>query len=267
MHRQMLAIALTAFMTARVFAQSTANLVAAPPTAIAALPVVEIPAGTKILLDLRSAVNTKSARAGDGVYAVSSFPVVVGSKVLLPTGVFVQGVIDDVVRPGRVKGRAQVHLHFTSMIFPNGQVVMIPGVINSMPGSDGPRVKDAEGTVEQAGSKGKDAGTIARTTAAGAEIGTIAGAATGGLGRGLLLGAATGGIIGLVATLLTRGNDISIPQGTPIEMVLQRPLELQPVAAGGAGTAPSYSPSVSQPKPMLKDKPYSVRCPTGAECN
>ena len=34
-----------------------------------------VPAGTKVLLQLRSSVNTKSARPGDGVYLSSTFPV------------------------------------------------------------------------------------------------------------------------------------------------------------------------------------------------
>jgi len=39
-----------------------------------------VPAGTKVLLQLRSALNTKSAKAGDGVYLASTFPVVVGKQ-------------------------------------------------------------------------------------------------------------------------------------------------------------------------------------------
>ena len=78
-----------------------------------------VPAGTKVLLQLRSAVNTKSAQPGDGVYLASTFPVVVGSRVLIPAGVYVQGVVDRVQRAGRVHGRAQLDMHFTSMTFPN----------------------------------------------------------------------------------------------------------------------------------------------------
>ena len=47
-------------------------------------------------------MNTKSARAGDGVYLASAFPVVVGNRVMIPSGVFVQGVVDRVVRAGRM---------------------------------------------------------------------------------------------------------------------------------------------------------------------
>ena len=59
-----------------------------------------VPAGTKVLLELRSAINTKSAKAGDGVYLSSTFPVVVGSRVMIPNGVYVQGVVDRVQRGG-----------------------------------------------------------------------------------------------------------------------------------------------------------------------
>ena len=116
-------------------------------TPIPAKPTYTVPAGTKVLLSLRSAINTKSARPGDGVYLASTFPVVVGTRVMIPAGVYVQGVVDSVVRAGRVKGRAQLNLHFTSIIFPNGTVVEIPGIINSLPGSS-KRTVDKEGKVE-----------------------------------------------------------------------------------------------------------------------
>ncbi len=158
---------------------SNANAPASTQTATAQGKSTEIPAGTKVLLGLKSAVNTKTAKPGDGVYLSSSFPVVVNGQVAIPAGVYVQGVIDQVTRPGRVKGRAAVRMHFTSMIFPNGSVVNIPGVVNSLPGSDGPKVQEDEGTIQQASNKGKDLGTMAQGTIDGASIGTIGGAVAG----------------------------------------------------------------------------------------
>lgn len=199
----------------------------ATPSPAAAPQTYTVPAGTKILLSLKSAINTKSAQQGDGVYLVSSFPVVGNARVMVPVGVYVQGVVDRVQRPGRVKGRAQLDLHFTTMIFPNGQVVEVPGVLNSLPGSDGPKVKGNEGTVEQAGNKGRDVGNVLKGAAIGAEGGVIGGAATGDLAKGVGYGSLAGAAAGTIYTLFTRGNDIVIPQGTPVEMVLQRPLVLQ----------------------------------------
>lgn len=121
-----------------------------------------VPAGTKVLLQLRSSINTRSARAGDGVYLASTFPVVVGNRVMIPAGVYVQGVVDRVERAGRVKGKAQLDMHFTSIIFPNGSVVEIPGMVNSLPGARKQEVKDdGEGTIEQDSDKGRNAGKVA----------------------------------------------------------------------------------------------------------
>ncbi len=227
-----------------------------------------VPAGTKVLLQLRSAINTKSAKPGDGVYLASTFPVVVGNRVMIPAGVYVQGVVDRVARAGRVKGRAQLDMHFTSIIFPNGSVVEVPGMVNSLPGAKNQTVKDdGEGTVEQAGNKGRNAGTVAEIAIpTGGTIGSI-----GGLGSGHPL---AGGIAGVgaglaamgLATLFTRGADVDIQSGTQVEMVLQRPLILEDEnlsAAGASEMAPALVPSANQPKPVQKPRRVRVMCPPG----
>ncbi len=228
-----------------------------------------VPAGTKVLLSLKSAINTKTAQQGDGVYLISSFPVVGSSQIMIPVGVYVQGVVDRVVRPGRVKGRAQLDLHFTTMIFPNGSVVEVPGVLNSLPGSDGAKVKDSEGTVEQAGSKGRDVGNVLKGAAIGAEGGVIGGAASGDVAKGVGYGSLAGAAAGAIYTLFTRGNDIVIPSGTSVEMVLQRPLVLQQSQLAGVDEAHGQAQMVpaSQQQPMQKPK-QRILCPFGSPgCN
>jgi hypothetical protein len=224
---------------------------------------VTVPAGTKVLLSLKSGINTKTAQQGDGVYLISSFPVIGSSQVMIPVGVYVQGVVDRVVRPGRVKGRAQIDLHFTTMIFPNGSVVEVPGVLNSLPGSDGPKVKDSEGTVEQAGNKGRDAGNIAKGAAIGAEAGVLGGAASGDVLKGVGYGSLAGAAAGAIYTLFTRGNDIVIPSGTSVEMVLQRPLVLQQaqLAGNNQGNGQAQMVPASQQQPMRKQR---ILCPFGS---
>ena len=234
------------------------------PQAIAASPAlshtVVVPAGTKVLLALRSGVNTRSAQPGDGVYLSSTFPVVVGNRVAIPAGVYVQGVVDRVQRAGRVKGRAAVSMHFTTMIFANGSVVEIPGVLDSLPGATDAKVKDAEGNVQQAGSKGKDAGTIARGAEAGAGVGAIGGAIGGSPLAGAGYGAIAGGLTGLVYTLLTRGNDVNLEQGQTVEMVLQRPLTLTAVNLSNE-SGPAMEPSAQRPMP--KPVHNHMLCPPG----
>lgn len=224
-----------------------------------------VPAGTKVLLQLRSAVNTKSAKAGDGVYLASTFPVVVGNHVLIPAGVYVQGVVDRVARAGHMKGRAQLDMHFTSMIFPNGSVVEIPGLVNSLPGASKQSVKDdGEGTIEQQSDKARNMGKVAEVTVpAGTTGGAIGGAMGGHPIAGTLGGMGAGLAAAGIVALFTRGADVNIDAGTQVEMVLQRPLMLeQENLSSGAGT-PALVPSADQPKPMEKPNRAHVLCPPG----
>lgn len=227
-----------------------------------------VPAGTKVLLQLRSAVNTRSAKPGDGVYLASTFPVVVGNRVMIPSGVYVQGVVDRVVHPGRVKGKAQLDMHFTSIVFPNGSVVEIPGVVDSLPGAKKQTVENnGEGTIQQDGDKGRNAGEAAKIAIpTGAGVGAIGGAAAGHPISGGVIGLGAGlATVGLVS-LFTRNADVDIPSGTQLEMVLQRPLILEQenlAAEGASGTVPALVPVANQPKPIEKPRRVDVLCPPG----
>jgi type IV secretion system protein VirB10 len=247
--------------------QPAAAPAAQPTTAPAPDPkIINIPAGTKVLLEVRSAINTKSARPGDGVYLSSTFPVVVGNRVVIPSGVYVQGVVDSIVRPGRGMGakRAQLNMHFTSMIFPNGSVVEIPGVVNALPGAEHQKVNGDEGTIEQDGGSNKahNAGETAKVAVpTGATIGSIGGLEAGHPLAGGLEGAAAGLAAAGIVALFTRGADVNIPSGTQVEMVLQRPLEVQEANINGPT---SLVPASSQQQPLPKPARQQILCPAGS---
>jgi hypothetical protein len=242
------------------------------PAAASAQQTYTVPAGTKILLQLRSAINTKSAHPGDGVYLQSTFPVVVGNRVMIPNGVYVQGVVDRVQRASHEKGKAELDMHFTSIIFPNGSVVEIPGVVDNLPGASKQSVKkDGEGTIQQDPDKTRNAGEVAKISVpTGAGVGSIAGLGSGhplagglaGIGAGL----ATAGLV----SLFTRGADVNIESGTQVEMELQRPLILEEenLATGAVGTATPLVPAPDQQKPIAKPAHTRVLCPPGGlGCN
>ena len=180
---------------------------------------ITLPAGTKIPLALKHAITTKSAHEGDAVYAETTFPVVVSDHIVIPAGCYVQGTISNVKRAGRVKGRAEVLVHFNTLIFTNGYTVLLPGAIDNVPGIETGKMKDKEGTIQGDSSKGKDAATIAQAAGMGGLIGA---AADGGKGAGI--GGAAGGVIGLATVLLTRGPDVRLEAGSTMETVLERPI-------------------------------------------
>lgn len=181
-----------------------------------------IPAGTKIPLLLKQAISTRNAREGDAVYAETAFPFVVNDRMLVPAGTYIQGKISHVERAGRTKGRAEILMHFTSMIYPSGYTVMLPGSVENMPGADKTSMKDSEGTVRQ----DSDTGKKVEDAAKGGAIGTMGGATAGGLATGSLNGARVGAGLGAAAgvawALLKRGNDVRLDAGTSIEMEIQR---------------------------------------------
>src|SRR5438477_6640823 len=98
-------------------------------------PGISLPAGTLIPLRLAQGISTKSAKIGDAVYAETVFPITANDRIVIPAGTYVQGRISEIKRPGRVKGRAEFLMHFTTMIFKSGYTVMLPGGVENVPGS------------------------------------------------------------------------------------------------------------------------------------
>ncbi len=182
---------------------------------------VVIPAGTRVPLSLKQAISTKNAREGDPVYAETTFPFVANERVLIPAGTYIQGKISHVEKAGRSKKRAELLIHFTSMIYPSGYTVMLPGYIQNTPGADDKSVKDKEGTIQQDKDTGKRVEDAAKGAAVGGTVGSIGGLAAGGMN-----GARYGGLAGIAGgvawALLKHGPEVKLEVGTSLEMEIQR---------------------------------------------
>ncbi|HWZ79433.1 MAG TPA: hypothetical protein VNX87_23025 [Candidatus Sulfotelmatobacter sp.] len=187
--------------------------------------VAVIPSGTKVPLLLAQAISTKNAREGDPVYAQTAFPFVLNDHILIPAGTYIQGKIMHTEQAGRSKKRAELLIHFTSMIYPSGYTVMLPGSINNTPGADDKGVKDSEGTIQQDKDTSKRVEDAAKGAAVGGTVGSIGGLAAGGLN-----GARYGGLAGIAGgvawALLKHGPEVKLPVGTSIEMEIQRDVKV-----------------------------------------
>src|SRR5579859_149239 len=204
-------------------AQSTLTPDPSAPAVESEKPMLTIPAGTRIPLSLKQAISTKTAKDGDPVYAITAFPFVVNERVVVPAGTYIQGKITRAQRGGHIKGRAEVLIHFTSMIYPNGYTVMLGGSVENTPGAEKTTMKDKEGTIRQ----DSEAGRKAKSAAEGASTGAVIGAVTNG-GKGAGIGAGIGGVAGLAVAMLSRGADVRLEPGTSIEMEIQREVSVDP---------------------------------------
>jgi hypothetical protein len=175
-----------------------------------------VPKGTVIPIQLVAKLSTKTLKEGDGVYAMTIFPVTLNNEIVIPVGSSVKGKVTQVQRPGKVAGKAALALSFQILILPSGSTIPLYA---SLAGSSD-ATSNEEGTLQGDSSKAEDVGTIAKTTSVSAGIGGIANGR-----RGAGVGAAGGAAAGLAAVLLTRGKDLVLERGATLEIVLDRPLE------------------------------------------
>jgi len=171
-------------------------------------PDLTVPLGTRVLLTLIGGVSTKHAKEGDRVYLQTAVPVAVSGQVVVPRGSDVAGTITRVKPAGKVAGKGELFIRFDSLILPNGVSrdfhARPPGSEGQVPGNG--RSADPRAVMVGAGM--------------GASIGAIA--------RGLPGMAVGGGAGALAGVLLSRNQDVVLPPGTHVEMVLDRDLVFHP---------------------------------------
>jgi hypothetical protein len=167
---------------------------------------VTIPAGTELSLDLATVVASDASKVEDAVRATLREAVRVGNDIVIPAGAELTGVVTEVERSGRVKGRARVAYAF-HQIAANGHSY---------------RMETAPVTHEAEATKSEDATKIGVGAGAGALIGGILGG-----GGGAAKGAAIGGAAGTGAVLATRGKEVRLEPGTPVSATLASPLTVR----------------------------------------
>jgi len=166
---------------------------------------VTLPSGTALRLRLQSSVASDRSRVEDGVRAELREAVVVDGATVLPAGTEVTGVVTDVARSGRVKGRARIAYRFNSLHYAGDHYDVSTALLSHQ----------AEAT------KGEDATKIAVGAGAGAAVGAVLGG-----GSGAVKGAAIGGAAGTGAVLATRGKEIRLGPGARVTTRLTAPLTI-----------------------------------------
>jgi hypothetical protein len=164
-----------------------------------------IPAGTKLDIELTSAVSSESASVGDTVAASLSRPITVDGVETLPAGSTIKGSVAEVKAAGKVKGRASLALAFTNVVA-HDEVYPI----------------DARFEIVAPATKKKDAQKIGIPAAGGAIVGGILGG-----GKGAAIGAAIGGGAGTTAVLMTPGEEVRLPRGTSIHVTTTKAVDVK----------------------------------------
>jgi hypothetical protein len=180
----------------------------------------EIPQGTHTLLRMVNSLNTRTAKEGDYVYLRTATPIVAEGQIVVPAESYVQGVVSKSVRPGKVKGRAELAIRIETLTLASGQVIHI---------APHPQSVDAEGTgqhvdaskeheIQQGSDTGRDAARIGEFGGAGAAIGGLSERSWSAAG----IGAGAGAAVGTAIVLLTRGHEVELHSGATMDVVFER---------------------------------------------
>jgi hypothetical protein len=178
-----------------------------------------VPNGTHFLVRLDDELSTAKHRVNKKFEAKTLEPLEASNGNILPSGAKIQGHVSR-VEPAGLTGRARIWLTFDDIDTHHGRLPLVAEV-SSVPGDFGVKPGESkEGEIEARTSKGT---RDLEAAAAGAAIGATAGAAHG--GKGAAVGAAVGGIAGFVASS-GFGQELDLPKGTKLDLVLDRPLYL-----------------------------------------
>jgi hypothetical protein len=183
----------------------------------------EIPKDTHVLLKMVNSISTRTAQEGTQVYMRTASPISDGTNIIVPVGSYVQGTVILAKRSAKVAGRAQLAIRLEVLTLPGGKTLKFSPHVSSIDDAETTqKVVNNEGKIQQGSSVGKDAERIAILAGTGAGIGGVADRSWTGAG----IGAGAGSAVGLATTLLTRGREVELRQGSSLDVVFDRPLSV-----------------------------------------
>lgn len=170
-------------------------------------PVIIIPRDTEIILELDESIDTERNREGDKFTARIVSPVEIA-------GARIEGHIDKVIKPGRLKRRSELLLSFDRLIVTERRWTNFDAIVTEVLPVKGDNVKtvDDEGTAIGKSSLKGDLTKVGISTGAGAGIGLIGGPV------GMAVGAGVGAAFGVGAVVIERGKHIKLNQAQQLRI-------------------------------------------------
>lgn len=184
---------------------------------------VSVPAGVVLPVVTTQDLASNTLTQGQLVQLAIGSDFYYDNKLIAPAGSTVSGTVTTCSKAkyGSINGKLKIT--FTQITTPQGVQIPINGVI-----------KTSDGTgLLVGGTKMDVTKEYAKDAAAGAAIGALSGVvfgalAGGSVGQGAALGTAVGAGGGLVKGGATKGNDVSIPSNSSVDIILTQPITVQP---------------------------------------
>lgn len=262
-----------------------------PPPAGQAGGMFTVPAGTKLPLGLLRPISVRSSDPVADVYLQITFPVTVGSQMMIPPGAYIQGVIQKTIPRPRGSAGPGFEMRFANLIFPTGYTVPIAGTVSVL-----------RTTAHALPPNDTEAQPVAALTAAEStpltlsrlEINPTSGmpllamaafgvtlqqppplpplppfpkSPFGDTPRNIFIGLGVAAALGTVLAIALnhRGrNDLNLETGTPLEMILLSPLQLDPDRVMAAVRQYSAQIAIAPPEIVQPPKPPQMCYDSGS---
>ena len=202
--------------------------------------VLSVPPGENLVLELKSPLNSKTARKGDVADFSTTSEVLVGAQVAIPRGTTVHATVTQAKKAGSLT-KPHLQLQFNEIVLADGTHKPLSADLMR------------SGFLQAKGerSKAQTARTIAISAAPPAIIGGILGGA-----QGAAQGAAIGAAVGAVMVLMQHGPDLDFPAGMQFEIELTKPLDVPLLPQLQLAASPP--PLLTQAGPVPTEDPKSV---------
>jgi type IV secretion system protein VirB10 len=170
--------------------------------------IIIIPRDTELIIEIQQELSTERNRAGDTFTAriVSPYEI---------EGATIEGRIERITKPGRIKRRAEMLLSFDRIVLSEDRWSNFSAIVTEVVPVKGDNVKtvDGEGTAIGKRSVKDDAIKIGASTGAGLGIGALTGGPV-----GAAVGASVGAAFGVGAVVIERGKDIKLNQNQQLRI-------------------------------------------------
>ena len=187
--------------------------------------VVTVPAGQIMPGYVPAPISSEFASVGQSVSLTLGSDFCYNGNMIAPAGSTVVGTVIEATRAKRGSINGKLCIRFNQVITPYGLQIPISAII---------KTSDNSGVLV-GGTKADVAKDYAKDAVGGAAVGALSGLvfgalAGGNVGKGAALGTAVGAGGGVVKSVIDKGNDVTIPAGASLELVLTQPITVTPSA-------------------------------------
>ncbi|MCD8025161.1 MAG: hypothetical protein LUE64_06465 [Candidatus Gastranaerophilales bacterium] len=183
--------------------------------------VTYVPAGATTTVMMSSELSTETATAGSTVSATLVEDFVYNNNTIATKGSVITGTIIKAKKGGYGNKNGQLQVVFNNITTPQGYNIPVNAVFKT---DDNTGILKGGTTADSAKDYAKDAVVGA---GAGAVLGTAMGAlSSGSVGKGAIYGTALGGGLGLAKGVITKGDNITIPASSYLDIYFTQPITL-----------------------------------------